>query len=259
MNQTFDLNRFANLFIKHTADNYKTYLMSLGVLIGVLFFSLGFLRYVNHGSIAINNQIPFFVFFLMMGGSIFTSIIFSDLGKKKKAIAALMLPASHFEKFLIGWTWSYIIFQLLFIPVFYISVIVINQIFHHDASDKPELMSLFSADQKNYIFLVFFAVLHAIVLLASIYFETYHFIKAAFAFFISYFLLIYLNFKFLQLVITQYIESAIPFTNVNVNENGTYFHLRMPDDEMKYTLIIFLVFAVILWVGSFYRLKEKEV
>lgn len=259
MNQTFNLNRFVNLFIKHTVDNYKTYVMSLGVLIGVLIFSLGFLRYVNHGSIEINNQIPFFVFFLMMGGSIFTSIIFSDLGKKKKAIAALMLPASHFEKFLVGWTWSYLIFQILFIPVFYISVIVINQLFHHDVSDKPELMSLNSADQKNYIFLIFFAVLHAIVLWASIYFETYHFIKVAFAFFVSLLLLAYLNVRFLRLVVSQYVDSASPFFQTNVNEKGTYFALRISDDEIKYTLIMFLVFATILWVGSFYRLKEKEV
>lgn len=259
MNQIFNLNRFANLFIKHTVDNYKMYLMAFGVLVGVLFFSLGFSRYVNNESLTINNQVSFFVFFLMMGGSIFTSIIFSDLGNKKKAIAMLTLPASHFEKFLIGWIWSYVIFQLLFIPVFYISVTVINQLFHHNVSDNPQLMSIFSAGQTNYSFLVFFAALHAIVLWASIYFETYHFIKIAFAFFVSLLLLAYLNVQFLRLIITKSIEGATIFFNVRVNENGTYFFLRMPDDKLKYILIMLMVFAAILWAAAFYRLKEKEV
>ena len=255
MNQTFNLNRFTNLFVKHTVDNYKTYLMSFFVLVGLMIISIGFLVFMNKQPLAVVKQGALFSFFLLVAGSIFTSIIFADLGDKKKAISILTLPASHFEKFLVGWTWSYIIFQLLYIPMFYLSVMVINQLFQHEVSDKPELMSLFLADH----YLVFFAVLHAIVLWASIYFETYHFIKVAFSFFISYFLLIYLNFKFLMLLITQYIESAMPFTTVNIHENGKYFHLRMPDDEIKYTLMIFLVFAVILWVGAFYRLKEKEV
>ena len=42
MNQTFNFSRFSNLFIKHTVDNYKTYLMAFFVLLGVLFLSMGF-------------------------------------------------------------------------------------------------------------------------------------------------------------------------------------------------------------------------
>jgi hypothetical protein len=33
----------------------------------------------------------------------------------------------------------------------------------------------------------------------------------------------------------------------------------MPEDEIKYTLMIFIVFAATLWAAAFYRLKEKEV
>ena len=83
MNQTFNFSRFSNLFIKHTVDNYKTYLMAFFVLLGVLFLSMGFAAYVSGGQISTGAQIPFFIFGLLLGGCIFTSIVFSDLGNKR--------------------------------------------------------------------------------------------------------------------------------------------------------------------------------
>ena len=49
MNQTFNLNRFAALFKKHTVENYKTYLMSVGVLAGLLILFMGIASYSNGG------------------------------------------------------------------------------------------------------------------------------------------------------------------------------------------------------------------
>src|SRR5688572_12726562 len=119
MNQTFNLKRFSLLFIKHTTDNYKTYLMAFSVLLGVLFLSMGFVAYMSK-DLSVRTQIPFFIFVFLIAGSIFTSIIFSDFGNKKKAIAILTLPVSNFEKYLIGWIYSFIIFQFLYIPAFYL-------------------------------------------------------------------------------------------------------------------------------------------
>ena len=190
----------------------------------------------------------------------FTSIIFSDLGNNKKAISTLTLPASHFEKFLIGWTWSYLIFQLLFIGAFYLVVIVINGIMASKfPGQKPELIDLFSIDVRPRMFLLLFAVLHSIVIWASIFFQKHHFIKIAFAFFITIGAIIYFNTKFLVLLIGEHVKSAMPFIFTELEEDKKYFQIMLPRKDNIYIIMILLVFTIIVWVSSFYRLKEKEV
>src|ERR1700748_3583700 len=98
MNNIFNLNRFGRLFIKHTAEHYKNYLMSLIVLIGILVLSGSFLVYMIKIPIDKGFQTAMFMATLVLAGSFFTSTVFADLGDKKKAIGVLTLPASHFEK-----------------------------------------------------------------------------------------------------------------------------------------------------------------
>lgn len=47
MNEVFSFSRFSRLFIKHTAEHYRTYLMATGILVGFLVLSGGFLILVN--------------------------------------------------------------------------------------------------------------------------------------------------------------------------------------------------------------------
>src|SRR4051794_28226809 len=103
MSNTFDIKRFGMLFKKHTLEHGKTYLLSAGVLTGIMFLTLGFMSYSSNGHLRINEQIPVFVFLSIIAGGIFTSIVFTELGDKSKAIPTLMLPASHFEKYLVAW------------------------------------------------------------------------------------------------------------------------------------------------------------
>jgi len=260
MNQTFNLNRFANLFLKHTVDNYKTYLMSFFVLVGMMFLSIGFLAYMDKHPVDQNVQIPFFGFFLLIAGSIFTSIIFSDLGNKKKAISMLTLPASHFEKFLIGWTWSFLLFQLFFIAAFYAIIIIINGLFADKyPGEEVQLMNLLSNENRVNVFPLLFAVLHSIVIWASIFFQKHHFIKIAFAFFISVAALVYFNTKFLVFLISEHVKSSMPFIFVELEVDKNYFQITLPEKDSVYVIMMLLVFTIIVWVSSFYRLKEKEV
>lgn len=259
MNQTFNLKRFSLLFAKHTTDNYKTYLMAFFVLLGVLFLSMGFAAYVSKGQLSVRAQIPFFIFVYLLAGSIFTSIAFSDLGNKKKAIALLTLPASNFEKYLIGWIYSFIIFQLLYIPAFYLIVILIQKLGSSGERDI-ELMDLFSNDQRVYIVFLFFAVLHSVALWGSIFFEKLHFIKTAFCFFIGVFTLSLLNTEFMRVLIDKSIRSAAPFNRINIMDaNNMYWNVMLPWKYDMYVLAILLLLVVIMWICTFYRVKEKEV
>ena len=46
MNNFFSLNRFCRLFVKHTAEHYRIYLMSVAVLAGVIILGGAFLFFV---------------------------------------------------------------------------------------------------------------------------------------------------------------------------------------------------------------------
>lgn len=259
MNQTFNLKRFSLLFIKHTTDNYKTYLMAFSVLLGVLFLSMGFAAYVSNGELSVRAQIPFFIFVFLLAGSIFTSIIFSDFGNKRKAIAILTLPVSNFEKYLIGWIYSFIIFQVLYIPAFYLIVILIQQ-FGSSGERDIQLMNLFSNDHKVYIVFLLYAILHAVTFWGSIYFEKLHFIKTAFVFFIGIFSLSLLNTEFMRVLIDKKVSSGVPFNAVHIiDKNQMFWKVMMPWKYDMYVIIMMLVVVMILWTCTFYRLKEKEV
>jgi hypothetical protein len=261
MNQTFNLKRFSLLFVKHTADNYKTYLMTFLVLMGMLILTLSFTAYFDKEEVRLTIQMVVFAFFFIVAGSIFTSIIFSDLGNKKKAISILTLPASHVEKFLVGWIYSYVIFQLLFVLAFYLISMLINQLSPLKSYSDIDL-NLFSIDDGIY---TLFAVSHAIALCGSIFFEKLHFIKTAFVLFIGALIITYLNFKFTQVFISETVISAVPFTWIKVSDK---FNTWIPSEGSSlivtpgydtYTIILILIVVCILWYCSYYRLKEKQV
>src|SRR5665213_2760957 len=110
MNNTFNLTRFGRLFVKHTVEHYKSYLMSLAVLMGVMLLGDGFITYLIPGDFMdAGMQSALFMSVLLLAGTIFASTIFADLGDNKKAMASLTLPASHFEKYLVAWLYSVII------------------------------------------------------------------------------------------------------------------------------------------------------
>ena len=89
MNKIFNPVRFGKLFVKHTTEHYKGYLMALGVLIGVMVLGGSFLVYMNDAPLSRAAQSVLFLGILLLAGTIYTSTIFADLGEKKKAIAYL--------------------------------------------------------------------------------------------------------------------------------------------------------------------------
>ncbi|MBS1532990.1 MAG: hypothetical protein JSU01_22005, partial [Bacteroidetes bacterium] len=103
MNNFFNFRRFSRLFVKHTAEHYRTYLMSAAVLAGVLLLGGSFLFFIVPDLPDAGLQTAIFVVVLLVAGTLFTSTVFSDFGDKHKAIPALALPATAFEKFLVGW------------------------------------------------------------------------------------------------------------------------------------------------------------
>ena len=259
MNETFNLTRFLNLFKKHTAEQYKTYLMSAGVLIGVLILILGFISYSTRGHMGPTIQAAMFINFLFFSGTIFTSLIFTDLGDRKKSIPALSLPASHFEKYLVAWVYSYVIFQLVFLLCFYAIDYLVITAWNAGAEEKMELINVFSPDRKVWASFLIFAVLHSICFLGAVFFEKLHFIKTVFSFFILIAVLCLFNPVLLHIIFQEEIDGGIPFTLVGLIIDKQNIYIEPTTTSRIIAATVAILISVILWISTYFRLKEKQV
>lgn len=259
MNNIFNIQRFLRLFNKQTKDNYKTYLMSLAVMVGLLAITMGIGASLNRGEFTKSTQAGFYIAFLILAGTIFTSMVFADLGDKKKAIPALTLPVSHLEKFIVGWLYSFLIFQLAFTLCFFAVDFAVINITNSSSLlvIKNEFVNTDTLGKQLYIPFIAFAFLHSVTFLGAIYFERLHFIKSSFALFIFIFLVWLVDQPIANLIFGQNGMRSIPFGGVTVEDHERNFMITSDANTIIYLTLFAVTF--LLWTAAFFKLKEKQV
>jgi len=255
MNQTFNLKRFGMLFTKHTVENMRSYGMSVVVFFGILTVGTMIANYHS----AQPHQVQWYMIFLIAAGTIFTSTIFANLGEKRKTIAALTLPASSLEKFLVGWIYSYILFLVIYTGLYYLLMIAVLKFGHWPPDAK--LMNVFDPESKIYFIFVAFTILHAIVIYGAIAFKKMHFIKTAFALFVIGLPIWLLNNQIVEAMIGRDINGNPPFFGASFMDKaaGRYYNVDLSYDYSKWLITLFLTLSVIIWVAAYFKLKEKQV
>jgi hypothetical protein len=257
MRKIFNLNRFGRLFYKHTTEHYKSYLMSLIVLLGILLLGGGFLVYMADIPIDEEFQTVLFMVILLLSGTIFTSTVFADLGDKKKAIAWLTLPATHIEKYMVAWVYTVLVFLVVYTISFYgILMVAINM--KHFTGHTTRLFNVFR--KPVYLICLLYAFLHGVAFWGAVFFKRLHFIKTAFIFFIFLAIIIFFNKIMLGTLLGRAVEAAPPFGNLRLVENGSLTDINISQNQQNgFVLTLLTVLALIFWVAAFYRLKEKQV
>jgi len=260
MNNTFSFKRFAMLFTKHTLEHAKIYLLSLGVLTGLLFVVLGFMSYTNGGELQSKSQVIVFFFFLVFAGCIFTSLSFSALGDKRKAIPMLTLPTSNLEKYLVAWLYSFLIFQAVYIGVFYLVDVLVLSL-STPTTGHNQLVRLFNEDDIKIGFFIIYIFFHALALWGAVFFDKMHFIKTAFVFFACAIVLVFVNQIILKASISNGVSKSLPFSGLQFLEDGKYYSVQPISSYGSgyITIIVVVVSTLLLWSSAFFRLKEKEV
>ncbi|HTE02032.1 MAG TPA: hypothetical protein VK668_22240 [Mucilaginibacter sp.] len=258
MNNTFNITRFGRLFVKHTAEHYKNYLMSLTVLMGVLVLGGSFLVYLMPGPLDVGVQSVLFVLILLLAGTMFTSTIFADYGDKNKAITSLTLPASHLEKFLVAWVYSYLLFQVIFTGSYYLVLLFLINV-KHFPGQTSEMFNVFDNQGGGILIYLVFALLHSIAFFGAIFFKKLHFIKTAFVFFISIAVLIIINKIMLGILLGKEVMATPPFGDARLIENGKVSDIYLDHQDSSIVLWLMAVLVPIFWVAAYFRLKEKQV
>ncbi|RDC64012.1 hypothetical protein [Adhaeribacter pallidiroseus] len=258
MNNHFSFTRFSRVLAKHTAEYLKWYLMAAAVLTGAMTLILGFVAYMQSYPVDEEEQTLLFIFSLLGAGSVFTSTVFAHLGDKKKAMAALTLPASHFEKYLVAWLYSFLIFSVVFTLSFYLVVgLVLN--LDNPGAEPVKYLNIFSTENEVYLVFLIFAFIHGIALWGSVFFQKLHFIKTAFAFFLGLMLLVFLNYHGLEMLLNRDLMVAMPFNNIGFQDKDQYYYLDLPEIKPYFTKLLPVVLGLIFWLAAYFGLKEKQV
>jgi hypothetical protein len=256
MSNIFNARRFGMLFIKHSTEHYKTYLMASGVLIGVMLLGGGFIIYLIETPIDLNMQSVLFMPIYFLAGTIFTSTIFGDISDRKKAIASLTLPASHFEKFLVAWLFSYLIFSVVFMGSYYLILMLLLNL-RHWPNQHIEVFSIFHQPAAS--FLLLFTLLQSIAFYGAIVFEKLHFIKTGFCFFIAVGVLTLFNTSFIEALIGRVIRPATPFAVIGFLDHDRYVVVASIAQTDGLVGWLILCVSILFWIAAYYRLKEKQV
>ncbi|MCX2573480.1 hypothetical protein [Pedobacter sandarakinus] len=271
MNNTFNINRFGLLLKRQWLDFGKIYLITLGVVIGII---VGFYAWYAPSPSKFNNfdsdgnlDLRFRYGLFLILGFIFISVVassyFALFGQKARAIMELMNPASIFEKFLSGVLYTAVLSVLSYLILFYLVDLAFVKYLNGYLSEftmsgnkglvvKPaESIAAQFIDDANYrnnlwYFTAIPFFITSIFLLGSIYFNRFHYIKTA-----------------ISVMIFFGAASYIIYNVINrLTRNMVSLHHGGQNKEDIALILLFSItagLALILWAITYIRLKEKEV
>ena len=258
MSQSFNLTRFGRLFRKHTAEHLRGYLLATAVLLGGIGLVLGYVAYLNTQAMSASVQGMVFIMGLLSSGVFFTSTVLAPFGPPRHATPALLLPASHWEKYLVAWLYALPIFVLVYIGCFYLMDALVLQL-DDWAGPKPDLVSLFSDQEKLYSGLVAYAVLNAVFLWGSIYFTKQQFIRTAFGVLLGLVVVVVVNFQVVQALVGRKVESVLPFSGLVLREGKAIQSLDLPPGQGAWLVLVPVGLMLLGWAGAYARLTEKQI
>lgn len=257
MSQFFSVARFGRLFSKHTTEHTGAYVLATGVLLGGLGVVLGFLAYMSTGPLPAEVQGVVFIIGLLGAGAFFTSTVLAYFGDKKQATAALMLPASHAEKFAVVWLYSLPLFLAAYVGCFFLVDSLVLQLGSHG---KPaEMVRLFGGDWGLHTSLAAYAAVNAVFLWGSIFFTKQQFVRTAFGVLLAGALLVALNFQALQGLLGHELGTAVPFAGMTLHEGKEMYSVNLPEALQRWFGLVPLGVMLLAWTAAYARLTEKQI
>lgn len=269
MNNIFDFNRFSLLVKRQWVENKKLFLMASFGIVGIIIVIDSLLMRWEYGYIDVIPRFSIFLLSFYFGGSVFANYVFKDLSDKNISTSFLLVPASHFEKFLTGVLYAFVVFPMVFLTLFYVvdlgfvsvgnsireSLIAVGR----NGGVKNVQLHSYMFDSKNVReslgeIIGFWLVIQAFVLMGAAQFEGRSYIKTAFMGFAILFLLgfvIYLSNKFLLNDITQQFQNK-GYSRELVKPTKDFF-------DRILGIILIYVLPPILLIIAYFKLKEKQV
>lgn len=264
MNNTFNINRFGLLLKRQWLDFGKIYLISFGVLIGILalFYSISLtdesLKHLSSNSL--NFRYPLFLITGFLFASIIANSYFMHLGQKPKAIINILIPASSTEKFLGAIFYTLIVAIPSYLLCFYVidlafissvratNTLTSSYIDYQGKKVVIDNLAYFFSTETVKDFYPFYYVpllINGVFLLGSIFFKSFHYVRTAIS---------VMAFGVLWVASIIFIMNRLNDNTVWVG--GPYWQ---DDNHVFFVMSLMGIFLTLaFWLISFIRLKEKE-
>ena len=264
MNNFFNYHRFALLVKRQWVENRRLFLMAFIILLGlgIVIYSLG-TNWENGNLMLVEIRMGLFFTILFLGGSFFTNYIFRDLSDKNSSTSFLLVPASHFEKQLSAAFFTFVIFPITFLTLFYIidnSFVNIANGVNNGLVSKKELNPTkylfdYIRESKNVnlnIMIPAWLSMQAFMILGSISFSGWSYIKTGFAGFAIFF----------AIILFAVLMHKIFLEDLNNKVGGTHqFQIKPTRDMLNRYIIFGLKYALtpLFLVIAYFKLKEKQI
>lgn len=271
-NNIFDRSRFTNFLMKDLIENWKSNLLriiSMYGLITIVFFFNNYFSFKNYSptNLYVANQVESFGLVLFLWclwgfGCVSASLTFERMKTKIGKISLLMSPVTSLEKYLVRWFLMTIVFlavfllvfkladysRVLFFSILYPDIDIIKPIsLMHMVGNSNEYWSLFPSNSTFICMVSVYLFFQSFFLLGSAFWPKNAFLKT-FAvllviFFIYAFTALFLNDKILN------------------NPSGGFGYLMClsRDEIILGVSIVSFTLALLNWVIAYFRFKEAEV
>jgi len=293
MFQLPEIKRFYLLLTKHCFENRKPYGLFFLTLIA---FFIGWFMFIltigNPYSFAPDNQGMLYFGGLFIAGCLSGSLLFRDFATKPRSIHYLLLPAATLEKLLCVLFYGVLVFfigyTLIFYATDYFAIKLANstnaELFMGrtakamewkqrfgitDTMLKAKPVNVFAPSADLFIFYpgdnvdlftAFFPVQSAFIL-GSVYFAKNSFFKTIVALLLIWLVFFIVEDKLLYPLLPSNSQISRIFTNCIVTDAGgneTYYSLPFWIGDTMTFLLRFGITPV-MWIATYYRLKEKEI
>lgn len=274
-NAVFSWTRFVRLAKAHWAENYRGY-MGFMLVLAIVYFLVILLVFAASGDLfRVEGQYGMYYFGLMFSGYVFAARYFKSLQQPGSALVSLMQPASVFEKWLLAALWVVVLFPLAYTVLFELMTWPARSLAeaaYYDMRTLPENASpdwyrQFEAfipfvasshlDENTFLhqlgLSVVYKTLVAYALLTSLYFRRVSMIKG---------LVLLLALFLLSALWGQAAASDTTWHIFGFWEAICQERFLRRGYGAPYVLgvaLVWLVVPALLWLGSFWALKERDV
>jgi hypothetical protein len=250
-NTFFNIERLRFLLLRQLRFNTQTLLVGFGAVVGLIVFILSMSLVFGSDTLSSKGFFHLTMPFLFIGGYIFTSTIFSELRTPDRSYLYLTLPASTFEKLIVSWFITSVLYIIVSLVVMYVINILLMIVAVAFTTKVVPLFNLFETSSLRQYGI--YIVTQSVFFLGAIYFRRTNFLKTL----LSIFLL-----QVIILIYTSLVARMIVFHNLQSMNFGNLFIGKDFTGET-----ITLVAKILFWycmtpfflLVSYFRLKERQV
>jgi hypothetical protein len=249
----FNLQRFLRLAKAHWAEYQKTYAWFFGIGIMIHFVIL-ILMFTAEGARAALSETQQGLYYmgLFLSAPIFAARYFQAMTRPESALIVLMRPASVFEKWLLAFLITAVLYPIVYTAAFYVCNLPASLL------ALPIIQSLSTGVEKDWLFFVltdskpsrWLTLLLSIntcqgfALLGALYFRKMPFIKT-------------IVIAFIVLLITIFVGIVFHATPEMLFDHWVRDMSPSPAQQIVFPMV-WVLMPALLWLASYFALKERE-